>query len=148
MISAPIPGPLRWANASSTPPPLAALSGSRHHLVANIHSCSRSPAWPNGASRLCGSPVPKPSSEMEKLWTRASDMACSSFRAGVSSVVVTPGAGADARHVGSVDVDRDRGLLARVVDAVDVAGRREAADVADMILAAPDHGAVRVEQLL
>jgi len=48
---------------------------SRHHRVANIHSCSRSPAWPNGASWLRPSPVPKPSSEMEKNWTRASDMA-------------------------------------------------------------------------
>ena len=44
------------------------------HRLANIHSCSRSPAWPNGASRLCGTPVPKPSSEMEKFWTRVRDM--------------------------------------------------------------------------
>src|SRR5262249_47578370 len=49
------------------------------------------------------------------------------------SVVVAAGAAADARHVGAVDVDRDRGLLARVVHAVDVAGRREAADVADVV---------------
>src|SRR4051794_24898774 len=79
---------------------------------------------------------------MAKLWTRASDIGSS------SSVVVAPGAGADARHVGSVDVDRDRSLLPDVVHAVDVAGRREAADVADVIGAAPDQVELGVEELL
>src|SRR4051794_5068744 len=79
---------------------------------------------------------------MAKLWTRARDMA------GAPSVVVAAGARADARHVGAVDVDRDRGLLTSVEDPVDVAGRREAADVADVVVAAPDEVEVGVEQLL
>ena len=40
-----------------------------HQRVSNIHSCSRSPAWPNGASWLRPSPVPNPSSETEKKCT-------------------------------------------------------------------------------
>ena len=66
----------------------------------------------------------------------------------VGSVVVAAGAGADAGDVGAVDVDRDRGRLAGVAHAVDVAGRREAADVADVVLAAADQVQVGVEQLL
>ena len=51
MISAPIPGANRCANASSTPllpPGLPTIS--LQNRVANIHSCNRWPAWPNGAS--------------------------------------------------------------------------------------------------
>src|SRR3954447_13384901 len=79
---------------------------------------------------------------MAKLWTRARDMVVA------PSVVVAPGAGADARHVRTVDVDRDRGLLGGVVHAVDVARWSEAADVADVVVAAADHVAVGVEELL
>ena len=76
MISAPIPGACSRRNASSMPPlPPGSPTISRHHRVANIHSCSRSPAWPKGASWLRPSPVPNPSSEIEKNWTRVSDMA-------------------------------------------------------------------------
>src|SRR5215211_4628541 len=75
MISAPTPESCSRKKASSMPrlPPGRATI-SPHQRVANIHSCSLSPAWPNGASRLWGSPVPKPSSEMENCWTRASDI--------------------------------------------------------------------------
>lgn len=83
MISAPIPGANCRKKASSMPPvPPGWPTISCHHRVTNIHSCSLSPAWPNGASRLCPSPVPKPSSEMEKNWTRATDMARASFLVG------------------------------------------------------------------
>src|SRR4030095_898689 len=76
MISAPIPGSWRRRTASSMPPPPpGSPTISCPHRVTNIHSCSRSPAWPNGASRLRPSPVPNPSSETEKNWTRASDVA-------------------------------------------------------------------------
>src|SRR2546430_8087584 len=75
MISAPTPESCSRTKASSMPrlpPGWATISP--HQRVASIHSCSLSPAWPNGASRLWGSPVPKPSSEMENCWTRASDI--------------------------------------------------------------------------
>ena len=49
---------LRWANR-----------------VANIHSCSQCPAWPNGASNVSPSPVANPSREIEKLWMRTRPMA-------------------------------------------------------------------------
>src|SRR6266545_845910 len=75
MISAPTPESCSRKKASSMPRlPPGWPTISRHQRVANIHSCSLSPAWPNGASRLWGSPVPKPSSEMENCWTRASDI--------------------------------------------------------------------------
>jgi hypothetical protein len=69
MISAPIPTACCREKASSTPPvpPVPPAMSCFHHWVVNIHSCSRSPAWPNGASLLWTSPVPKPSSEMEKF---------------------------------------------------------------------------------
>src|SRR5215211_3005264 len=94
---------------------------------------------------------------MAKLWTRTSDMAAAPsvlggvgflWRSRSRSVVVAAGAGANARHVRAVHVDRDRGLLAGVVHAVDVPRRREAADVADLVLAAADQVQVGVEQLL
>src|SRR5215208_5777200 len=94
---------------------------------------------------------------MAKLWTRTSDMAVAPSVAGgvafhlrsrSASVVVASGAGADAGHVGAVDVDRGRGLAGGVVHAVDVAGRREAADVADVVVAAADQVEVGVEELL
>jgi hypothetical protein len=44
------------------------------------------------------------------------------------------GAGADAREIGSVDVDRDHRRVGNVAHAVDVARRRETADVADLVL--------------
>src|SRR3954447_9989663 len=152
MISTPIPGVCRSTKASSTPrvPPDRPCI-SRNHRVASIHSWSRSPAWPNGASRLTPSPVPKPSREMAKLWTRTRDISVAPWRslgAARRSVVVAAGAGADSRHVRAVDVARDRGLLAGVVDAVDVARRREAADIADVVVARPDRVEVGVEQLL
>ena len=75
MISAPTPGANCRENASSTPPvPPGGPTSSPHQRVASIHWCSRSPAWPKGASRVCPSPVPKPSSEMAKLWTRVRDI--------------------------------------------------------------------------
>src|SRR5207247_2906661 len=56
----------------------------------------RSPAWPNGASRDCGSPVPKPSREIEKLWILVCDIEfdpsviVDSRRAGIPVVTLTP----------------------------------------------------------
>src|ERR687896_1221788 len=86
---------------------------------------------------------------MAKLWMRTSDMAGAPSVIGVSrSVVVAAGTGADAGDVGAVDVDGDRRRLAGVVHAVDVAGRRESADVADQVLVAADQVQVGVEQLL
>src|SRR5215207_179923 len=94
---------------------------------------------------------------MAKLWTRTSDMAGAPsliggrwfpLRSRSRSVVVAAGAGADAGDVGPVDVDRDRRRLASVAHAVDVAGRREAADVADLVLVVADQVEVGVEQLL
>src|SRR3954447_11983200 len=94
---------------------------------------------------------------MAKLWTRTSDMAVAPWVIGGSlfhlrsrsrSVVVAAGAGADARHVGAVDVDRNRGLVGGVAHAVDVARRSEAADVADVVVAFADEVEVGVEQLL
>src|SRR5215218_3637276 len=94
---------------------------------------------------------------MAKLWMRTSDMAGAPsaiggvgflLRSRSRSVVVAAGAGADAGDVGAVDVDGDRRRLAGVVHAVDVAGRREAADVADLVRVAADQVQVGVEQLL
>src|SRR5882672_6737431 len=83
MISAPIPGSCSRRKALSRPSlPPGSPTNWRHHRVTNIHSCCRSPAWPNGASRLRPSPVPKPSSETAKNWTRASDMARAPFLIG------------------------------------------------------------------
>jgi len=45
-------------------------------------------------------------------------------------------------------MDRDRGLIGGVVDAVDVVGRREAADVADVVVALADEVQIGVEELL
>src|ERR1700687_1853495 len=84
---------------------------------------------------------------MEKNWTRASDMVAAPsviggswflLRSRSKSVVVAAGAGADAGDVGTVDVDGDRRRVAGVAHAVDVAGRRETADVADLVLVAAD----------
>src|SRR5215218_4258650 len=94
---------------------------------------------------------------MAKLLTRTSHMAAAPsviggrwfpLRSRSRSVVVAAGAGADAGDVGAVDVDGDRRRLAGVAHAVDVAGRREAADVADLVLVAADQVQVGVEQLL
>ena len=75
MISAPMPGPQAAANASSTPPLPPGWPCMAWKLrVANNHSCNRVPACPNGASRLCPSPVPNPSSDTEKLCTRTRDI--------------------------------------------------------------------------
>src|ERR1035437_2485803 len=49
----------------------------RPNWVAITHSCRRWPACPNGASNVRPSPVPNPSREIEKLWTRTWDMAAS-----------------------------------------------------------------------
>src|SRR5215207_6590086 len=93
---------------------------------------------------------------MAKLWTRTSDMTVApSVVGGVGfhlrfrsrSVVVAAGAGADARHVRAVDVDRNRGLIGGVAHAVDVARRREAADVADVVVALADQVQIGVEEL-
>ena len=70
MISAPMPGPWRCAKALSTP----SLPSASQNLVAIIHSWRRWPACPKGASADCGSPVAKPSREMDKLWIRVSDI--------------------------------------------------------------------------
>src|SRR4029453_1434465 len=90
MISAPIPASCCRRTASSMPllPP-GSPTISCHHRVTNIHSCSRSPAWPNGASWLRPSPVPNPPSGTEKKWTRASDVAV--FLSVWSSLVETVG---------------------------------------------------------
>ena len=79
MISAPKPMLWRSANAWSTPadPPASAPPPApcrAQNWVPNIHSCRRWPAWPKGASVDCGSPVAKPSSEMDKLWIRMRDI--------------------------------------------------------------------------
>src|SRR4051812_36877227 len=74
MISAPIPGPHRLAKALSTPllPPSCPCMA-RKACVGKNQPTSRWPACPKGFSKLCPSPVPKPSSETAKLWTRTSD---------------------------------------------------------------------------
>src|SRR5882724_2045555 len=61
-----------------------------------------------------------------------------------TSVVVAADAGADARDVGAVDVDGDRRRVAGVVDAMDVAGGRESADLADLVVALADQVEVLV----
>src|SRR3954471_21456997 len=94
---------------------------------------------------------------MAKLWTRTSDMAVAPsvigrlglhLRSRSRSVVVAAGARADARHVRAVDMDRERGLIGGVAHAVDVARRREAADVADVVVALADQVQIGVEELL
>ena len=71
MISAPIPGSPLLAKASSMPAlPPGWPCMAWNVRVAKNHSCSRNPACPYGASRLCPPPVPNPSSETEKLCTR------------------------------------------------------------------------------
>src|SRR6266498_3146386 len=124
MISAPNPTSCRRAKASSTPPaPPGWPALSFHHRVANIHSCSLSPAWPNGASRLWPSPVPKPSSEIEKLWTRASDMARAPWPPGLAvppvqqldDPVAGGGAGDQVELVGLGDAIEQPGAFARNV---------------------------------
>ena len=71
MISAPMPGPNCWANALSTPsPPPVRPIISAPKRVANIHSCSRWPAWPKGVSSDWPSPVANPSSDIARLWIR------------------------------------------------------------------------------
>src|SRR5580704_7053129 len=78
MISAPNPSSIRSANEWSTPTvPPASPTIERQKRVAKYHSCRRWPAWPNGASNVRPSPVPNPSREIEKLWTRTWDMAAS-----------------------------------------------------------------------
>src|SRR5215210_1666053 len=111
---------------------------SRHAASAMAHSCSRSPPSPSGFSSLWFGPATNPSAEIE-MWH---------LSLLIVSVVVAAGAGADARQVGAVDVDRDRRRVGDVVHAVDVAGRREAADVAGVVVALADHVEVGVEQLL
>src|SRR3954451_1596541 len=85
-------------------------------------------------------------------WTRASEMASAPSEVGFgldrASVVVAAGAGADARHVRAVDVDRDRGRVGGVVHAMDVARRCEAADVAEVVVALAEQVQVGVEELL
>ena len=71
MISAPMPASWRSAKALSAPTVPLDFAQNR---VANIHSWSRSPAWPKGASADWGSPVAKPSSEMDRLWIRVRDI--------------------------------------------------------------------------
>src|SRR4051794_2940381 len=63
-------------------------------------------------------------------------------------VVVATHAGADAVHIGAVDVDGDRGRAADVADPVDVSRRREPADLAGMIGALTYSREVRIKQLL
>ena len=77
-------------------PPVWPVSWGPATRVRNIHSCSRSPAWPNGASRLWTSPVPElePSSETEKNWTRVSDMNSGCLRTGTG--------GSPARSSGAI----------------------------------------------
>jgi hypothetical protein len=75
MISAPMPRLCIAANAWSAPlPPSLRPPISCQYRVANIHSCRRSPACPNGAAAAWPSPVAKPSSEIEKLCTRNADI--------------------------------------------------------------------------
>gem|GEM_PF-5879676 len=74
MISAPMPGSQALAKASSMPVlPPGWPCMARKVRVGKNHSCSRAPACPNGASRLCPAPVPNPSSDTEKLCTRTRD---------------------------------------------------------------------------
>src|SRR5829696_6932566 len=65
----------------------------------------------------------------------------------VGSVVVAADAGPHARDVRAVDVYRDRRCAGRVVDPVDVPGRRESADVSELVVASADGIEVGVEQL-
>src|SRR3954470_20054625 len=64
------------------------------------------------------------------------------------SVVVPAHARPDARDVRPVDVDRNRNLIAGVVDAVDITGRGEAIDVAHQAVARADEGEVGVVDVL
>src|SRR5215470_16622427 len=64
------------------------------------------------------------------------------------SFVVAACAGLDAREIGSVDVDRDSRRVGNVAHAVDVARRRETADVADLVLIGGEQVQVGVEPLL
>src|SRR5215213_7923373 len=82
---------------------------------------------------------------MAKLWTRTSDM-LAFLRSG--SVVVAAGATADAGDVGAVDVDGDRRRLAGVAHPVDVTGRGESADVADVVLVVSDQVQLGIEEVL
>ena len=67
MISAPMPGP-QWLAKASSMPVLPALPCIPWKVrVGKNHSLSLWPACPNGDSRLWPSPVPNPSSEIEKL---------------------------------------------------------------------------------
>ena len=74
MISAPMPRSMDSVMALSMPllPPGPRPCIAWPIAVSKNHSCSRSPACPNGASSDWPSPVAKPSSEMPKLWTRTS----------------------------------------------------------------------------
>ena len=69
-----MPGAQALAKASSMPVlPRGWPCMARKVRVGKNHSCSRVPACPNGASRLCPAPVPNPSSDTEKLCTRTCD---------------------------------------------------------------------------
>src|SRR5882757_8740922 len=76
-----------------------------------------------------------------------SSMACWSM-VGNSSVVEAAGAGPDAGDVGAVDVQADGDLVADIADAVDVAGRREAADLAGRVVPRTNGVERFVEQFL
>src|SRR4051794_2118252 len=65
-----------------------------------------------------------------------------------SLVVVAADARAGPLDVGAVDVDRDRRRVADIADAVDVAGRREAAHVTGEVVALAQPPPRGVEQLL
>src|SRR6266540_3360897 len=129
MISAPTPESCSRKKASSMPrlpPGWATISP--HQRVANIHSCSLSPAWPNGALRLWGSPVPKPSSEMENCWTRASDIGWLLRQIwGWASHTNRPDdAGVPAvERLGRLSGDGSAGLAGLLDHAVDLFGRRD-----------------------
>src|SRR6202034_497978 len=75
MISAPMPVPQLLAKASSAPllPPVSPCIFWYVRVPRN-RSKSLVPACPNGCSRDCPSPVPKPSSETAKLCTRTRDI--------------------------------------------------------------------------
>src|SRR5689334_11884578 len=64
------------------------------------------------------------------------------------SVVVATHAGAGAREVGAVDVQRDGGRVSDVANPVDVAGGRESAYVAGVVCVRADAVEVPVEQFL
>src|ERR1051325_9916710 len=76
------------------------------------------------------------------------DLVCFLSRFRSISLVAPAGAGADTREIGFVDMNRDGGYVGKGGYAGDVATRREAADVADLVFIGGEQVQVGVEPLL